>query len=124
MTDTEIEELIGKLEAKASDGWPGDATCVSIDDVRSVLRECVQNTTSPPHDPLAPSTHFDPDARLAARPDMPRFVLIAQDNLAAGLVEQWAIQSKQSGKCPHEKTTDAFNIAEQMRRWPIHKDPD
>lgn len=83
-------------------------------------------TLAPPtsYDPLAPSRSFDPTARLLAEPTMPTFTLIAQDNLAAGLVEQWAIQSKQSGNTPHEKTTDAYQIADQMRRWHRHKDPD
>ena len=58
-------------------------------------------------------------------PDMPVFLLIAQDKHAPDLVEKWAIWSSgddvtvQSGK-----VNEAREICDQMRRWPIHKTPD
>lgn len=65
----------------------------------------------------------------AANPDMPCFLLLAQDNIAAGLVEKWAIQaSAQLPTCDSaaamEKVNEARLIADFMYKWPIHKAPD
>jgi hypothetical protein len=57
-------------------------------------------------------------------PDEPFFVLRAQDNLAADLVELWTLRAQQSGKCPHDKILEAKNIVQEMRQWHTRKDPD
>lgn len=58
-----------------------------------------------------------------AHPDEPVFILRAQDCFAADLVEKWAIWARAAG-CPNDKAQEAMDIAEQMRRWPVRKDPD
>ena len=58
-----------------------------------------------------------------AHPDEPVFILRAQDAHAAELVEQWAIWARGTG-CPSDKVNEAFALAEEMRRWPVHKNPD
>lgn len=65
----------------------------------------------------------------AANPDMPVFLLLGQDTHAAELVEKWAIWVSTSvpsagGLAMGRKVAEANQIAEQMRRWPIHKNPD
>lgn len=64
-----------------------------------------------------------------AADDEPVFLLRAQDNLAAGLVESWAIQA--SAQAPTiesqavmNKVNEARLISEFMYKWPIHKNPD
>lgn len=57
------------------------------------------------------------------KPDEPFFVLRAQDASAADLVELWAIRARASG-CPQDKVIEAQDTAEEMRRWPVHKNPD
>lgn len=58
-------------------------------------------------------------------PDMPVFLLIGQDQHAADLVEKWAIWASVSDKSVKSgKVAEAREISEQMRRWPIHKEPD
>lgn len=57
------------------------------------------------------------------------FVLRAQDNLAADIVDQWAIQASVAipsvgGSDMGHKVAEARLIADMMRRWPIHKNPD
>jgi hypothetical protein len=64
-----------------------------------------------------------------AHDDEPVFLLRAQDNLAADLVEKWAIYASVAvpsvgGRSLQDKVTEANAIADQMRRWPIHKTPD
>lgn len=61
--------------------------------------------------------------------DEPVFLLRAQDNLAADLVDQWAIQASVAipnigGSDLGHKVAEARLIADTMRRWPIHKNPD
>lgn len=70
------------------------------------------------------------DGPLAkAHDDEPVFLLRGQDNLAADLVEKWiaqasiAIPSAGGGEAMH-KVSEARQIADLMRRWPIHKNPD
>ena len=53
----------------------------------------------------------------------PVFVLRAQDDLAADLVDRWAIQAAGLG-CPWDKVLDAKRIAQDMREWPRRKNPD
>ena len=62
-------------------------------------------------------------------PEMPVFLLIGQDSLAADLVEKWAIWADATvqtvgGEAAGHKVGEARQIAEHMRRWPIHKNPD
>lgn len=62
-------------------------------------------------------------------PDMPVFLLIAQDSLAAPLVERWAIQASATvpstgSEAAGHKVGEARAIADQMYRWPIKKNPD
>lgn len=64
---------------------------------------------------------FDCLAKLP--PDEPYFVLRAQDNLAADLVELWTLRAK-AANCNHDKVREAFEVCEEMRRWSIRKDPD
>jgi hypothetical protein len=65
-----------------------------------------------------------------AADDEPVFVLRSQDNLAADLVEKWAISmgllvtSIDEGSRLAVKASEARSIAEAMRAWPIHKNPD
>jgi hypothetical protein len=64
-----------------------------------------------------------------AHDDEPVFLLRAQDNLAADLVEKWAIWAAAAvpsigGSETHHKALEAASIADFMRRWPIHKNPD
>ena len=58
-----------------------------------------------------------------ASDDEPVFILRGQDAHAADLVEKWAIWARASG-CSNDKVNEAFDLAEQMRRWPIRKFPD
>ena len=58
-----------------------------------------------------------------AADDEPVFILRAQDSLAADLVELWALRSK-ALDCTWDKVREAFDLVEQMRRWPIRKNPD
>jgi hypothetical protein len=58
-----------------------------------------------------------------AAPDEPVFILRAQDCFAADLVEKWAIWARAAGS-PPDKVTEAFALAEEMRRWPKRKTPD
>jgi hypothetical protein len=58
-----------------------------------------------------------------AHDDEPVFVLRAQDQHAADLVEKWAIWVSLSEQ-GQIKATEARMIADFMRRWPIHKPPD
>ena len=62
-------------------------------------------------------------------PEMPVFMLVAQDQNAADLVEKWAIMvsvgiPEAGGRSTHNKVGEARLIADLMRRWPIHKMPD
>ena len=62
-------------------------------------------------------------------PDEPVFLLCAHDNLAADLVDTWAIQASVlipnagGGDLSH-KVQEARLIADMMRNWPHHKNPD
>lgn len=58
-----------------------------------------------------------------AHPNEPVFILRAQDALAADLVEKWAIWARATG-CGNDKVNEAFALAEEMRRWPVRKNPD
>jgi hypothetical protein len=53
----------------------------------------------------------------------PVFILRAQDALAAELVELWAIRAR-SLNCPVDKVREAFDLADEMLRWPVRKNPD
>jgi hypothetical protein len=64
---------------------------------------------------------FDCLQKLAS--NEPYFVLRAQDQEAADLVELWAIRAKAAG-CKLDKVNEAFAIAEEMRAWPRQKAPD
>ena len=64
-----------------------------------------------------------------AQDDEPVFLLRGQDKHAADLVEKWAVWASVAvpsagGSTMHNKIAEANLIAEEMRRWPIHKDPD
>jgi hypothetical protein len=64
-----------------------------------------------------------------AHDDEPVFLLRAQDNLAADLVEKWATFASVAvpsagGRSLQDKVSEAIQIADLMRRWPIHKTPD
>jgi hypothetical protein len=64
-----------------------------------------------------------------AHDDEPVFVLRAQDCHAADLVEKWAIWASVSVPAIDtdrvgKKVGEARQIADFMRRWPIHKNPD
>jgi hypothetical protein len=64
-----------------------------------------------------------------ASDEEPVFLLRGQDNLAAGLVEKWAIQASVAipsigGSDMSHKIGEARLIADLMRSWPIHKNPD
>jgi hypothetical protein len=64
-----------------------------------------------------------------AADDEPVFLLRGQDKHAADLVEKWAIWASVAvpaagGTDMHKKVAEAALIAEEMRRWPIKKDPD
>ena len=54
--------------------------------------------------------------------DEPVFVLRAQDALAPDLVEVWAIRAGSAG-CNHDKVLAAHACADEMRRWPITRNP-
>jgi len=56
-------------------------------------------------------------------PEEPVFILRAQDALAADLVEKWAIWAR-AASAPVDKVNEAFSIAEEMRKWPVRKNPD
>lgn len=58
-----------------------------------------------------------------AADDEPVFVLRAQDDLAADLVDQWATRASLLG-CPHDKVREARELAQSMREWPTRKNPD
>ncbi len=58
-----------------------------------------------------------------AHDDEPVFLLRAQDCHAADLVEKWAIWVSTSDVAT-DKVNEARLIADQMRRWPVHKNPD
>lgn len=64
-----------------------------------------------------------------ANPDMPVFLLIGQDQHASELVEKWSIWAGAgvpecgAPEAAH-KVQEAREIAEHMRRWPVHKNPD
>lgn len=58
-----------------------------------------------------------------AHPAEPVFILRAQDALSADLVEKWAIHARSLG-CGNDKVNEAFALAEEMRRWPVRKNPD
>jgi hypothetical protein len=61
----------------------------------------------------------------AANPNMPVFLLLGQDQHAADLVEKWAIWASVDDRSVKSgKVSEAREITEQMRRWPIHKAPD
>lgn len=63
-------------------------------------------------------------------PDMPCFLLLAQDQHAAGLVEKWAIHvstgipDASEHRGTHDKVHEARVISKLMYRWPVHKIPD
>lgn len=58
-----------------------------------------------------------------AADDEPVFVLRAQDELSADLVELWAIRAKSLG-CPNDKINEAYALVEDMRAWPGQRAPD
>ena len=62
-------------------------------------------------------------------PDMPVFLLLAQDMHASHLVDKWATWASVAippvgGRDMQDKVTEARMIAELMRNWPTHKNPD
>ncbi len=58
-----------------------------------------------------------------AEPNEPIFILRAQDELAADLVDLWAERAQLHG-CPMSKVLEAIRLADAMRRWPTRKYPD
>lgn len=58
-----------------------------------------------------------------AADDEPVFILRAQDELSADLVELWAIRAKMLG-CHNDKVNEAYALAEDMRAWPGQRVPD
>jgi hypothetical protein len=64
------------------------------------------------------------DCLSKLKPGEPYFVLRAQDNLAADLVELWAIRAGTTGKCDPDKIAEAKHVVQQMRDWGHRKDPD
>ncbi len=59
-----------------------------------------------------------------AADEEPVFLLRAQDCHAADLVERWCIWVSTSSEINQHKLNEARLIADFMRRWPIHKNPD
>lgn len=64
-----------------------------------------------------------------AHDDEPVFLLRAQDHHAAELVDKWAIWTSinvpsAGGNQLYKKVSEAKQIADRMRAWPIHKAPD
>lgn len=64
-----------------------------------------------------------------AADDEPVFVLRAQDALASELVDIWAIRASVlvpsvGPEATGHKVTEARQIAEAMRDWPVKKNPD
>lgn len=65
-----------------------------------------------------------------AHDDEPVFLLRGQDCHAADLVEKWcawvsvAVPSADVNNDMAKKVSEATLIADFMRRWPIHKQPD
>ena len=64
-----------------------------------------------------------------AADDEPIFVLRAQDCFAAGMVDKWAIHANVAmpsidTEGAGHKISEAKQIAEAMRAWPKHKQPD
>ncbi len=64
-----------------------------------------------------------------AADDEPVFVLRAQDCLASELVDKWAIHANLlvpavGPENRFHKIQDARSVAEAMRAWPVHKNPD
>lgn len=55
--------------------------------------------------------------------DEPVFILRAQDSIAAELVELWAIRARSLG-VNNDKVREAYDLAEEMLRWPKRKIPD
>jgi hypothetical protein len=49
-------------------------------------------------------------------PDCPFFILTGDDDLAADLVEIWAIRANAAG-VDHDKVLEAYRCCEEMRRW-------
>ena len=58
-----------------------------------------------------------------AADDEPVFILRAQDALAADIVDRWAEWALAVG-CPLAKVQEARSLAQAMREWPVHKNPD
>jgi hypothetical protein len=64
----------------------------------------------------------------AERLNIPHFTLLACDNFACDLVEQWLEKAKEAGISP-EKYNEAYDLALIMRAWRIEnphlcKNPD
>lgn len=62
-------------------------------------------------------------------PDMPVFLLIAQDNLAAEIVGKWValasvmVPSIDFQSISAKKVAEAKQISDAMAAWPIHQNP-
>jgi hypothetical protein len=56
-------------------------------------------------------------------PDCPFFILSGNDELAADLVETWAIRAN-SLSVDHNKVLAAHQCCDEMRRWRKKKTPD
>lgn len=61
---------------------------------------------------------------IARDPNTPVFLLVADDNLAADLVELWVIRARANRVTPQDKLIDAQAIVDDMRAWYRHKHPD
>lgn len=59
---------------------------------------------------------YDCLAKLQWKPDMPFFVLLASDPIAADLVREWAYRAKLAGVNP-EKVAEAERCAMQIDDW-------
>ena len=55
--------------------------------------------------------------------DEPVFVFRAQDALADDVIETWSIRAGSAG-CNHDKVLAARACVDEMRRWPVRKNPD
>lgn len=66
---------------------------------------------------------FDCLEKIKKNPDMPFFLLLASDELAADLVREWAFRAKARGVNP-EKVAEAEHCANKMDAWPDKKLPD
>lgn len=62
------------------------------------------------------------DCYANAEADEPMFILLARDQMAPALVEQWAEWRRHNGEDP-AKVQEAFDCAAHMRQWRAENRP-